>query len=43
MAEHWANTTQQGADAVIDFGDDDGLTLVGVDKATLEANDFMLT
>ena len=43
LAEVLANTTQQGADAVIDFGDDDSLTLVGVDKATLEANDFMLT
>ena len=43
LAEVLANTTQQGTDAVIDFGDDDSLTLVGVDRATLEANDFMLT
>ncbi len=42
LASVMANATQSGTDTVIDFGNGDILTLVGVDKASLHADDFVL-
>lgn len=43
FAEIVAAATQVGADTVIDFGGGDMITLAGVQKATLAADDFIFT
>ena len=40
FADLQASTSQVGNDTVLDFGDDDTLTLVGVNSATLNENHF---
>jgi Ca2+-binding RTX toxin-like protein len=37
-----ANATQVGNDTVLNFGDDQTLTLMGVDVTTLHSNDFLI-
>jgi ELWxxDGT repeat protein len=42
LSDVLAVTSQQGADAVINFGNGDTLTLLGAQKANLSADDFVL-
>jgi Ca2+-binding RTX toxin-like protein len=41
LGELLAASTQSGADTVLDFGGGDTITLVGVDRGALHADDFL--